>query len=164
MKKKLSVVVLVCIIFSLLYGCENPKSKYMPKHCADRENYVWVCKEPFAFMFLSETYSNESNEYFETYFEEEEGYLLSLASFTPHGDDGCFQKPYAADEKDLFFWGHADYHADYFDFTVTSDFINFFDEELPTLRFEKMTKEEFREVYGEERFSRITADGEVDGI
>ena len=158
MKKKLSVVVLICIIFSLLCGCENPNSKYMPKHYADRENYVWVCKEPFSVMFLSETYSNEDCEYFEAHFEEKDGYLLSLASFTPHGDDVFFQKPYVTSEKDLFFFGHADYNEDYFDFTVTSDFINFFDGELPTLRFEKMTKEEFREVYGEERLSRITAE------
>ncbi len=164
MKKKLSVVVLICIIFSLLCGCENPNSKYMPKHCANRENYVWVCKEPFAFMFLSETYSSENYEYFEAYFEEEDGYLLSLASFTPHGVDGCFTKPDAVDEKGLFFWGYADYYEDYFDFTVTRDFINLFDGELPTLRFEKMTKEQFRETYGEERYNRIITEGESDSI
>ena len=52
--------------------------------------------------------------------------------------------------------GYADYRKNYFDFEVEYDNINFFDGELPTLRFEKMTKEEFRETYGEERYNRIT--------
>ena len=41
------------------------------------------------------------------------------------------------------------YSEEYFDLTIMEDYINFFNGELPTLRFEKMTKEEFKKEYGE---------------
>ena len=56
-----------------------------------------------------------------------------------------------------------EYYESYFNLMIKHDDVNFFDGEFPTLRFEKMTKEEFRETYGEERFNRIT-ESEADGI
>ena len=47
------------------------------------------------------------------------------------------------------FGGHTEYYENYFAFEVEHDPVNFFGGELPELRFDKMTKEDFLEQYGE---------------
>jgi len=83
--------------------------------------------------------------------EKESQFVCLYSAFYP-----CDQRTYFQEEK-LWgdpstyesFWGYADYRENYFDLEIDGDLINFFDGELPSLRFDKMPKEDFIEQYGD---------------
>ena len=176
MKKKLSVVVLVCIIFSLLCGCTVGTPEFLPGEQEGDENYVWVCKEPFAYFTLVNKTEDEKfylkvyNDYSESYaspsfkacFENECDYTFFYASYNARDGRTTFYTPGLLDEysAEEYFFGSGDYRKDYFDFEVEHQYVDFSDGELTTLRFDKITKEEFCETYGEERYNLLIEEEE----
>ncbi len=176
MKKALSVVVLICILFSLLCGCTVGTPEFLPGEHEGDENYVWVCKEPFVYFalvnktedtdfylkFYTDTGSGYASPSFKACFEDETDYTFFYANYNPINGSTTFSVPGLLDEysAEEYFGGRGDYYQDYFEFEVRNDFVNFFNGELPTLRFEKMTKEQFFETYGEERYNRMLEEEE----
>ena len=142
MKKKLSVVVLVCIIFSLLCGCTTRVPSLFPGKTDGDENFVWVCKEPFAYFSLDKEKKVRSSPCLKGYFEKDGELPCLYLYFMPIGGTTELCEAEKFYDEDLYntVVGYADYRKNYFDFEVEYDNINFFDGELPTLRFEKMTK------------------------
>ena len=150
MKKRLSVVVLLCFLFSLLCGCTAKTPQFLPGEQEGDENYVWVCKEPFAYFSLN-TPTEEIPAKFKLYLEKNEKIHFFYGDYTLRsGALGFVREDYfnGADETAAL-GGTAEFYESYFDLVLVHDFINFFDGEFPTLRFEKMTKEEFKKEYGE---------------
>ncbi len=176
MKKKLSVVVLACIIFSLLCGCTVGTPEFLPGEHEGDENFVWVCKEPFVYFalvnktddtdFYLKVYTDNSSGFvspsFKVCFEDESDYTFFYADYSPIDGTMGFYVPGILDEysAEEYFWGTGDYYQDYFEFEVGNDFVNFFDGELPLFRFDKMTKEQFCKTYGEERYNRMLEEEE----
>ncbi len=164
MKKKLSVVILICFLLSLLCGCTEKKiPEFLPGQHEGDENYVWVCKEPFACFFLIKQPETNSVD-FKVYFENEDDISSFDSTYNFRSNNMQFGQLSFGEYNDFesYFSGSAEFQQDKFEVKVKFDDINFFGGELPTLRFEKMTKEEFHEIYGEERFYRIIAEGESD--
>ncbi len=157
MKKKLSVVVLICIIFSLLCGCTSEIPKFYPSEHDKADNFVWVCKEPFAYFTLDIDKKVRTSPCLKGCFEKDGELPYFYLYFMCNGGstDFCEVEKWENTTIDSSFWGYADYFEDYFDFKVEKDNINFFDGALPTLRFEKMTKEAFLKEYGEEKFGLL---------
>ncbi len=176
MKKALSIVILICILLSLLCGCIVGTPEFLPGEHEGDENYVWVCKEPFVYFalvnktedteFYLKFYTDSGHGYsspsFKACFEDETDYTFFYASYNPKDGATTFAVPGLLDEysAEEYFWGRGDYYQDYFEFEIGNDFVNFFNGELPTLRFEKMTKEQFCETYGEERYNRMLEEEE----
>ncbi len=150
MKKILFLLVLMCVLLSLFCGCAHEVPKFLPGEQAGDENCVWVCTEPFAFFSLDDSkikYIGCFQGY--GYIKSEEGFKDFFAMYNSIDGNTRFTFPEFWDEtldKDSL-WGSAYYYKDYFDFTTEDDDINFFSGELPSLRFYKMTKEEFAKKY-----------------
>lgn len=141
----------MCVLLSLFCGCAHEVPKYLPGEQAGDENYVWVCKEPFA--FFSVTYDPDIGYkgYLRGYgyIEGEEGFKDFYAIYNLINGRTSFHFPEFRDDdssKDGF-EGYAHYYKNHFVFLIVRDDINFFGGELPTLRFDKMTKEEFVKKY-----------------
>ena len=163
MKKKLSVVVLICILFSLLCGCTKEVPKFLPGQHEGDKSFIWICKEPFAYFFLNDS-TEKKPAAFGICLEKGNERHFFYGDYTVRtGTMGFIRSGFFEGfEEYMVFGGNSEYYESYFNLMIKHDDVNFFDGEFPTLRFEKMTKEEFRETYGEERFSLITAEGEVD--
>ena len=179
MKKKLLILTLICFLLSLACGCNREIPAFLPGESEGDSQFVWVCKEPFSFFYPTDNYDDywkRVNEYNER--QEKEGLPpilyptdtyevccgLLKGYIEKEGELVCFYSDFSlCDRRTYFeeekiwgdpstyecFWGYADYYENYFDLEIDGDLINFFGGELPELRFDKMTKEDFLEQYGE---------------
>ncbi len=150
MKKKLLVLTLICFLLSLVCGCNSKIPKYLPRENEGDSQFVWVCKEPFGFFYLPD--DDEGHYGFLKGYIEKEGELICFYSAFLSIDG----RTYFQEEKNWDFYfdnesfsGHGYYYKNDFSVYIKDDPINFFDEELPELRFDKMTKEDFLLQYGD---------------
>ena len=149
MKKKLLVLTLICFLLSLACGCTHKSPKYLPGLNEGDSGFVWVCKEPFGFFYIT----NE----LEGHYGPLKGYVWKEGEFV------CFYSAYFnvdgytyfQEEKNWdYYFDNESFSADgyyfenYFSLYIEDDPMNFFDGELPELRFDKMTKEDFLLQYG----------------
>ncbi len=113
--------------------------------------FVWVCKKPFGFFSPTDDHGNKYYGHLKGYFEDKDGLTCFYMLFNPIDGLTDFIKPEAWDDPSEYdsFCGRGNYYENYFDLEIVRDRINFFDGELPTLRFEKMTKDAFLEEYRE---------------
>jgi len=150
MKKFLLVNTLLILVLLLACGCNRGNPKYLPGENEGDSHFIWLCQEPFGFFFLPD---------------DDEGYYGFLKGrIEKDGELRCFYsafnpvdgRTYFLEEEDIdelfyheSFSGHAYYSKNDFSMYIKYDPINFFDGELPTLQFDKMTKEDFLEQYGD---------------
>ncbi len=149
MVKKLSVFIYICGLFILFCSCTTEVSEFLPGQQVGDEDFVWVCKKPFAYFALTEDHGQDHYGHMKGYFEKKEEKFCFYSYFDIYGGITDFTGPefWGDSSANDDFWGYAKYYETYFEFEIECDRINFFNGELPTLRFEKMTKEEFLKVY-----------------
>ena len=174
MKKKFLILTLICILLSFACGCGREVPEFLPGESEEDSQFVWVCKKPFGFFYPTYNYDafwEVLNEYTEKeamppvypsgtyeicwgllkgYIEKEDALVCFYSEFSPCGQETSFRQEenWGDPSKYDSFWGYADYHENFFDLEIECDHINFFGGELPTLRFEKVAKEDFLEQYG----------------
>ncbi len=151
MKKKLSVLIIICFWLLLICGCTNEIPEFLPGEHGGDLNFVWVCKKPFGFFALTDDHAKQYYGHLKGYIECEEGFVCFYTAFDAIDGATDFRESKIWGDSSEYdsFWGYADYNENYFDLEIERDRINFFGGELPTLRFEKMTKEAFLEEFGE---------------
>ena len=148
--KKFIGLTLICVLLLSLCGCIAEQPEYLPGAKEEDVNFVWVCEKPFSYFVVDrEELSN--------------GYPCLKGYITKEGKPVCFYMCEANNVQTTFeepsvwenscgypaFLGDTEYYEDYFEFEVERDNINFFDGELPKLRFDKMRKEDFLAKYGD---------------
>ena len=149
MKKKLISLTLICVLAFLLCGCIPERPEYLPGAKEEDINFVWVCEKPFSY-FVVDKESTTGLPYLKGYIKKEEEPLCFYMHeendvITTFVEQTVWESRYGYDA----FWGNSNYYEDYFEFEVEHDKINFFDGELPELRFDKMRKEDFLAKYGD---------------
>lgn len=150
MKNRISLVVVISFIVLLFSGCIRERPEHLPGMKEDDVEFVWVCENPFSYFVVDKVelskgypclkgYIMKENEFSCFYMHEE----LNVIS--------CFveEKLWDSTRSSDAVRGHTKYYEDYFEFEAEHDLINFFDGELPELRFDKMAKKDFLEQYGE---------------
>lgn len=178
MKKKHLILALICILLSLTCGCTTKTPEFTPGENEGDSRFVWVCKEPFGFFYTTNDYEdflealNKHNEKLEKegvpdtffytptslsdvllkgYIEKEGKFVCFYSDFNPIGGSTDFWKKETWGDPSEYasFWGYADYYKNVFYLDIEDDPMNFFGGELPELQFDKMTKEDFLEKYGD---------------
>ena len=174
MKKRLLGLILICVLLFLISGCFRKTPEYLPGASEGDYQFVWICEKPFAFFYPTynyEDYWKVRNEYnketvrlieepiacgiFEGVLKgciEKKGEFIRLYSGFFYYDQTTYfyeEKNWGDPSKYENFSGHAYYHKNDFVLNIEYDPANFFDGELPKLRFDKMTKEDFLEKYGD---------------
>ncbi len=149
MEKKLSVLMLICVLLMLFCGCTNEVPKFLPGQQGGDGKFVWVCEAPVAYFALTGDHGQNYYGHMKGYIEGEEGFSCFYTYFDIHGGITEFMESELWDDPSGYasFWGYAKYYEEYFEFETERDRINFFGGELPTLKFEKMPKEDFLEEY-----------------
>ena len=157
MKRKLVILTVICLFLSLVCGCSRAVPKYLPGENKGDSQFVWVCGEPFGFFFTTDAFEDEWGA-MKGYIEKNGEFVCFYSAFMPVGGNTAFQEGkweratyLSADNnhRDYDFKGYGDYYKTDFYLEIRDDPINFFDGELPELRFDKMTKEAFLEQYGD---------------
>ncbi len=150
MKMRVAVFGLLCFFLSLFSGCISDRPEYLPGMNEEDVQFIWVCKEPFSYFVVDKEELSGGYPCLKGYITKENKFLC----FYMHEElntISCFveEKLWDTATRSDGFWGHTKYYGEYFEFEAEHDPINFFGGELPTLRFEKMTKEDFLEEFGE---------------
>lgn len=150
MKRCIALFVISCFFLLLFCGCIPEQPEHLPGSKEEDVNFVWVCEAPFSYFVVDRVelyngypclkgYMTKGNEPLCFYLHEENNAVTTFVEQT------VWESKYGYDA----FWGDTVYYENYFECEVEHDRINFFDGELPKLRFDKMTKEDFLEKYGD---------------
>ncbi len=158
MKKKFLGLTLICILLFFISGCAPKTPKYLPGENEGDSQFVWVCEKPFAFFYLPD--DNEGcYGFLKGYIEKNSEFICFYSEWLK-----CDGITYFKEENSLWedkkngmgyifdnesFTGYGDYYKNKFYLDIMDDRMNFFDGEFPELRFDKMTKEDFLERYGD---------------
>lgn len=113
------------------------------------EHFVWVCEEPFSFFVLDKEMLLDGYPCLKGYVKNE-GDFICFYMEEDLNVRSCFveEEMWESTSSSDAFWGYTEYCDSYFEFSAERDFINFFDGELPTLRFYKVDKAEFLKEFG----------------
>ncbi len=159
MKKKFLILALICILLSLTCGCTRGMPKFLPGENEEDAWCVWVCKEPFGFFYSTDNFKCGAGELKGHIFKD--GKFVCFYSSYLNIDGNTYFKEitsFQEDENSVHtgstfynesFSGRGSYYKNDFYFYVEDDPMNFFDGELPKLKFYKMTKEDFLLKYGD---------------
>ncbi len=151
MKKKLLILTVICVLFSLVCGCAHEIPEYLPGENEGDSHFVWLCQEPFGFFSTAYDTTRCHNGLLKGYIEKEGEFVCFYSEFDRIDGRTYFQeeKNWGDPSKNDSFDSHADYYENYFELEIYCDYVNFFGGELPTLRFDKMTKQDFIEQHGD---------------
>ena len=159
MKRKLLVLILICFLLSITCGCTRGTPKYLPGTSEGDSGFVWVCKEPFGFFYPTDEFEWGAGLlkghiwkegkfvcFYSSYFNiDGNTYFKEITSFQEDKNRGSIGSVFSNES----FSGDGYYYKNDFSLYIEDDPMNFFDGELPKLRFDKMTKEDFLEKYGD---------------
>ena len=133
-----SLFVIIIIVAFIVY----PRTpEYFPGEQKGDTECIWICEEPFIYLYQKQQDLLEGEIFYDN--EEVDIYMYEvLKSAHPYWMEIINQ-----DGESKFIDSDGLFYRDYFELEVKEDETNLFDGEFPTLRFEKMTKEEFAKKY-----------------